>query len=198
MYQPHCGLNGINMRQIIASILFLFSAATYADEYLLAGVGQVNGSLDAPSLGASATFSSSAFELAAGYKFNDSIALEAVYIRHGSAKLVGGTADGYSAGIYALAKTSTLCENCSGNDWSLFGKLGIVNAISELKPAAGYALTSSSSQTKVVPAISLGVEVKDHGTNPTMLRVSYYRYAGGDEAISELFSIFLVSAGMTF
>jgi hypothetical protein len=185
------------MRKIFLSILMFYTTSAFSDEYLIAGIGQVYGSIEAPTLGASASYSSIAFEIAAGHKFSENLAVEAAYIEYGSTSFAGGTASGHSVGIFALASTP-VCSHCFGNDWSLFGKIGVTNTVFELKPATGYAISAPASQSKNAPAYGLGIQVTDGNLKPKILRISYNRYSGGDDIMSEIFSTIMISGGAAF
>jgi len=185
------------MRKLFLSILMFYSTSAFSDEYLIAGIGQVNGSIEASSLGASASYSSIAFDIAAGHKFNENLAVEAAYTEYGSTTFAGGVASGHSIGIFALAFTP-VCSHCFSNDWSLFGKIGVANTIFELKPATGYAISAPASQSKNAAAYGFGIQVTDYDSKPKILRISYNRYSGGDDIMSEIFSTIMVSVGATF
>jgi hypothetical protein len=185
------------MRKLFLSLLMFYTTSAFSDEYLIAGVGGVRESIKAPSFGTSASSSDIAFEISAGHKYNKNLAVEAEYIDYGSIDFAGGPASGYSVGIFALASTP-LCSNCFGNDWSLFGKIGVADTFFKLKPATGYALSVPASQSKIAPAYGLGIQVTNGDSKPKILKISYDRHTGGDNMMSETFSTIMVSAGAAF
>lgn len=185
------------MRKLFLLILMFYTTSALSDEYLIAGVGGVRESIKAPSIGASASSSDIAFEISAGHKYNNNLAVEAEYMDYGSIDFAGGAASGYSVGIFALASTP-LCSNCFGNDWSLFGKIGVADTFLKLKPATGYALSVPASQSKIAPAFGLGIQVTDGNSKPKILRVSLGRHTSGNSIMSGIFSTITVSVGAAF
>lgn len=185
------------MRKLCLSILLSCSANALCDEYVIAGLGDVRASIKAGSVGASASSSNPVFGITVGHKFRANLAVEAEYMDYGSVDFPGGTASGYSAGIFALASTP-LCAGCYGNDWTLFGRIGVADTVSQLKAATGYTLQVSSSSSRIAPAYGLGVQVTDGSAKPKILRLSFCRYAGGDSATSITLSTFIITAGVAF
>lgn len=185
------------MRKLFLPMLMLYAANAFCDEYVVAGLGDVRASIKVPSVGASASSSNPVFGISVGHKFRENLAIEAEYMDFGSADFPGGTASGYSAGIFALASTP-LCVNCYGNDWALFGRIGVADTVFDLKTATGYALLVSSSHSKIAPAYGLGVQVTDGDAKPKILRISYGRYTGGDGSTSATFSAMMITVGTAF
>ena len=183
------------MRKLFLLLLLCHATNALSDEYVFAGLGDVRSSIRAQ--GVSASSSNPVFGIAVGHKFSETLAVEAEYADFGSVDFSGGTASGYSAGIFALASRS-VCGNCYGNDWALFGRMGVADTVINFSPAAGYALLVSSSQSKIAPAYGLGMQVTNGEPKPKILRVSYNRYAGGKGNTSATFSTLMATAGTAF
>jgi hypothetical protein len=179
-------------------MLMLFSASAFADDYFIGGIGGVKESIKASSFGTSATTSGLVFEVAVGRKYSENLAVEVDYMDFGSMDtFAGGTASGYSVGIHALP-SATWCRNCDGNDWSVFGKLGIADTFSKITPASGFSLSVKSSQSKIAPAFGFGLQITNSDSKSRISRISFDRRTSGDSVMSEAFSAITLSAGATF
>lgn len=186
------------MRKLLLSTLMLISAGALADDYFLAGIGGVRESIKAPSFGTSARTSGLAFEIAVGRKFRENLAVEVDYMDFGSMdELAGGTASGYSVGILAVPST-IWCSNCDGNDWSVFGRIGIADTFSKITPASGFSLSGKSSQSKIAPAFGFGLQATNSGSRSRIFRVSFDWRNSGDSGMSENFSAITLSGGGAF
>lgn len=185
------------MRKLFLPVMMLYAANAFCGEYVVAGLGDARASIKAGAVGASASSSNPVSGIAVGHQFRDNLAVEVEYMGFGSTDFPGGTASGYSAGIFALASTP-LCVNCYGNDWALFGRIGVADTVLQLKAATDYTLQVSSSSSRIAPAYGLGVQVTDGDTKSRILRLSFCRYAGGDSVTSVTFSTFMITAGVAF
>ena len=207
-------------RAVVLATLALGAASVHAASwtdnwYVLGSVSHSSTSLDKGGLNtklqsAGATGVSSAdsgtgnyqWRLQLGYRFNDWLALEGGYIDLGKAKYnatyAGGSAAAkWKAGGPDLAVLGILPVNDS---FSLFGKLGVIDAKTKTKIAAtgaAAAVSGKPSDTHAEPIYGLGAMYKL--TDNAGLRLEYERVNNvGDSVKTGKADVDVVSLGLSY
>jgi OOP family OmpA-OmpF porin len=210
-----CRRNKMKLRMVLFGALSVATASAHAGDWY--GLGLVTGSsasLDksttdqaltaagAAGLSSSTNDSTTKWRLQLGYKFNDYLAVEGGYIDLGKSEYSASYAGGKASGSVEAAgpNLDALLMLPLGEDLSLFGELGVVDAKVKSKlsaSGAGAAAADKYDNTKARPLYGLGAiySFSDH----TAMRASYERVTSlGDSNRIGSMDVDMYSVGLSY
>jgi OOP family OmpA-OmpF porin len=210
--------------KLLSIALFAAVAATPAfagDFYVVGSVGQAQFDLDQNDLSnlnsnvlpngftgnTSLTKSDTAYKIQFGYQFNDNFAIEGGYVDLGKAKY---SADGH---VGAVSYTENANFKFSGlniaavgilpinESFSVFGKLGVINAKAEADLSAqapGYNASGSASSTNVRGNWGIGATYNLNKQLAFRVEAEQFSKLGDDNSTGKKIDVNLLSAGVQY